>query len=191
MAARTRPTSWGIAITVATAVALTACNSDPGADSKSSSSSSSIATSAAPTSSTPSLAPAEADKRSASQAVVQLWSELDKLAGDPNLTLTSLAQVARGQALAQWQSNLSDQRARHWKQDGAVVVASSESSYIGNNIFKTVACVDVSKVNVVDAAGKSVLSAGRPSRTKYTYEVTKTAEGFFVTKDTMTGGVPC
>jgi hypothetical protein len=70
------------------------------------------------------------------------------------------------------------------------VVASSDSSYVGNNIFQTVACIDVSKVLVVDAAGKSVLSAGRPSRTKYTYEVTNTVDGFFVTKDTMSG-VPC
>jgi hypothetical protein len=190
MAARTRPTSWGIMITLAVAVALTSCSSDPGGSSKSPSSSSSFATSADPTPSATSLSPVEADKRSASRAVVQLWSELDKLAGDPNLTLTSLAQVARGQALAQWQSNLSDQRARHWKQDGAVVVASSDSSYVGNNIFQTVACIDVSKVLVVDAAGKSVLSAGRPSRTKYTYEVTNTVDGFFVTKDTMSG-VPC
>ncbi len=190
MAARTRPTSLGIAMTISVAAVLTSCSSDPGASSKSPSPSSSIATSVAPTASTTSLSPSEVDKRSASQAVVQLWSELDKLAGDPNLTLTSLAQVARGQALAQWQSNLSDQRARHWKQDGAVVVASSDSSYVGSNIFQTVACIDVSKVNVVDAAGKSVLSAGRPSRTKYTYEVTKTADGFFVTKDTMSG-VPC
>ena len=95
MAARTRPTSWGIAMTISVAAVLTSCSSDPGASSKSPSSSSSIATSVAPTASTTSLSPAEVDKRSASQAVVQLWSELDKLAGDPNLTLTSLAQVAR------------------------------------------------------------------------------------------------
>lgn len=189
MAAPTRPTSWGIVIALAAAAALTSCNSEPGTGSPTSAASG-TATTSSPTPSTTPLSPAEADKRSASQAVVHLWSELDKLAGDPSLSLTSLAQVARGQALAQWQSNLSDQRARHWKQVGAVVVASSESRYAGSNIFETVACINVSKVNVVDATGKSVLSAGRPGRTKYTYKVAKAADGFFVTEDTMSGA-PC
>lgn len=188
MAARTRPTAWGIAITLAVAAALTSCTSEEPTPTPAPSLSAPASSSS--TSSTTSISPEEADKRGATQAVVALWSELDRLAGDPALNLTSLAKVARGQALAQWQSNLSDQRARHWTQTGQVAVASSGSRYIGNNLFETVACIDVSKVNVVDAGGKSVLSAGRPSRAKYSYEVIKAPDGFFVTKDSL-NGAPC
>ena len=121
---------------------------------------------------------------------MSLWSELDGLASDPKQSLSSLVEVAHGQALAQWQRNISDQRARQWQQVGVATVISPTSSYSGNKIYKVAACIDVSKVNVVDASGKSVLSAARPDRTKYTYEVTKGAGGFFVTKDTMKGS-PC
>ena len=109
------------------------------------------------------------------------------MASDPSLSLNSLAMVARGQALSQWQSNLSDQRARQWKQTGSVIVSESSSRYLKSNTFEVSSCIDVSKVNVIDSAGKSVLAADRPNKTKYTYEVTKTPDGFFVTQDQMKG----
>jgi hypothetical protein len=48
----------------------------------------------------------------------------------------------------------------------------------------------VSKANVVDPAGKSVIAAGRQDRTEYTYKVQKAPGGFFVTED-MLKGQPC
>lgn len=101
-----------------------------------------------------------------------------------------LASVASGQALAQWQSNISDQRTRQWTQNGDVVVVSSVARYLRSGVYGVTACLDVSKVNVVDAKGKSVLAASRPDRVQYTYEVTKRADVFFVTRDSMKGS-PC
>ena len=53
------------------------------------------------------------------------------------------------------------------------------------NTFKVTACLDVSDVDVVDASGKSVVSAGRPDAQRYTYTVQKAPEGFFVVEDLL------
>ncbi|KGN41905.1 hypothetical protein N801_04265 [Knoellia aerolata DSM 18566] len=57
-------------------------------------------------------------------------------------------------------------------------------------LYQVSACVDVSKVNVVDKAGKSVVSAERQPRTRYTYKVQQDDGQFFVVEDLLKGE-PC
>ena len=104
--------------------------------------------------------------------------------------LDKLAAVARAQAIAQWRSNLTTYRRSGWKQVGDSTVLSAEAQSVDGKNFVVKACIDVSKANVVDRAGKSVIAAGRQDRTEYTYKVQKAPGGFFVTED-MLKGQPC
>lgn len=145
-------------------------------------------TTGAPSSSTPtptkSLTPAEQDLGAAEQSVTDYWRVLDSTASDPKSNLNVLATVARGQALAQWQSTLSEYRSKGWVQQGMASVVDPAATK-ANKKFTVTACIDVSAVDVVDAAGKSVVAQGRPAKQQYTYEVEKAPEGFFVTVDSL------
>lgn len=168
---------------------VTACNNSESLPVTSHTTSSSSTTS--PTSApTRTLSPAEKDLTSAKEAVSKLWSLTDELASDPTRNLGELSTVARDQAIAQWRSILTGERVKQWKQIGKATMVSSEAKATGANSFAVTACIDVSKVNVVDKAGKSVVGAGRLPRARDTYKVVKTPQGFFVTTDTL-GGEPC
>lgn len=83
-------------------------------------------------------------------------------------------------------------RGSEFKQVGSAVlgqpqVAPDESP----DAFNVKVCVDVSKVNVVDKDGKSVVSPNRLSKAAYNYSVQKGNDGrFYVATDTMKGE-PC
>lgn len=127
----------------------------------------------------------------AAQGLVQFWAELDKLATDPSKPLSDLTSVARGQALTQWQRNLTQMRGQGYKQVGSVVVAKpAVTKETATDTYQVKACIDVSKVNVVDQDGKSVVAPNRAPRTLYTYEVQRDGDKFFVTKDPLQGD-PC
>jgi hypothetical protein len=129
--------------------------------------------------------PAQQAENAAQQAVITFWAKLDDLASNPNLKLSGLTTTARGQALTQWQRNLTASRGAGHRQVGSVVVTSATATKAKKATYKVTACVDVSKVNVVDQQGKSVLAAGRRPRSQYTYQVTKDGAGFYVTRDTL------
>ena len=76
-----------------------------------SSSSRTAATSSTPTP-TRSLTPEEQDLRSAEEAITEYWKVIDEAASNPNQNLKVLATVARSQALAQWQTTLTTDRAK-------------------------------------------------------------------------------
>lgn len=118
------------------------------------------------------------------------WSAIDAVSVDPSTKLEQLASVARGQALAQWQSTIASDRANDLRQTGISQVTKAEAVALGAQAYRVVACIDVSAVDVVDRSGKSVVAAGRPDRQKYTYTVDKTTDGFFVTEDLLKGK-PC
>ena len=136
------------------------------------------------------LSPAEKDLKSANDAVSKFWSVTAELASDPYLSLGKLAAVASDQAIYQWRSILTGDRVKQLKQIGKATIVSSEAKATSENTFDVTACIDVSKVNVVDKNGKSVVAAGRLPRVQYTYKVAKIPSGFFVTKDTLKGK-PC
>ena len=69
-------------------------------------------------------------------------------------------------------------------------VLSAEAQAVDGKNFAVKACIDVSKANVVDQAGKSVIAAGRQDRMQYSYKVQKAHGGFFVTEDKLKGQ-PC
>ena len=181
-----------IAATLAVA-AITATSACTANDPKPtpSTTSSVIGTATTPTPSFTSLSPAEKDAKDAAQTITRFWGVLDELATDPKKSLDELATVSRDQAIAQWRSNLTSYRRSGWKQVGDSTVLSAEALAVdGKNTFTVKACIDVSKANVVDPAGKSVIAAGRQDRTEYTYKVQKAPGGFFVTED-MLKGQPC
>jgi hypothetical protein len=180
-----------IAATLALA-AITATSACATNDPKPSLSTTTSATSAAqtPTPSTASLSPAEQDAKDAAQTITRFWGVLDELASDPTKSLDKLAAVARAQAIAQWRSNLTTYRRSGWKQVGDSTVLSAEAQAVDGKNFVVKACIDVSKANVVDRAGKSVIAAGRQDRMEYSYKVQKAPEGFFVTEDKLKGN-PC
>ncbi|MBM6402287.1 hypothetical protein [Phycicoccus sonneratiae] len=181
------------AVAVLAAVALAGCNDGDATPTVSSATQTATATSAS-SSSTPtptkSLTPAEQDLVDAEQSVIDYWRVLDSTGADPKSNLNVLATVARGQALAQWQSTLSDYRSKGWVQQGAAKVVDPAAAKKANKKFSVTACIDVTGVEVVDASGKSVVASSRPNRQQYTYEVEKSPQGFFVTVDRLEGR-PC
>ena len=182
-----------IVAAVACAVALAGCNAEdtppsPGPTSPAPSAGT-TATSATPTP-TKTLSPEQQDLRSAEEAITQYWRVIDEAASDPTQSLNVLATVARSQALAQWQTTLAEYRTKQWKQVGRSSVDDAVAVTEDGKAFTVRACLDVSSLDVVDAAGKSIVVANRPAQQQYTYTVEKAPEGFFVIEDTLKGQ-PC
>lgn len=190
-----RQRTFAAMVVVASVVALAGCNADdtpPSASSAStaqSSSSGAAGTSSTPTPTKP-LSPEEQDLRSAEESITAYWKVIDEAASNPNQNLKVLARVARSQALAQWQSTLSEYQAKEWKQVGLSAVRDAEAATKDGKTFTVRACLDVSGLDVVDGSGKSVVAANRPAQQEYTYTVQKAPEGFFVIEDSLKGQ-PC
>ena len=184
---------FAVMAAVACAVALAGCNAEdtppsPGPTSPAPSAGT-TATSPTPTP-TKALTPEEQDVRSAEEAITQYWRVIDEAASDPTQSLNVLATVARSQALAQWQTTLAEYRTKQWKQVGRSSVDDAVAVTEDGKAFTVRACLDVSSLDVVDAAGKSIVVANRPAQQQYTYTVEKAPEGFFVIEDTLKGQ-PC
>lgn len=175
------------------ALGLSACD-DPNEPTPTSSTSPTASTSASSTSShSPSSSETveQRDARLAGESIVAFWAKQDALAANPQASLTELSVVARGQALTQWQRNLTAMRGKGTKTVGRVTVETSPGVLDAKTkLYNVTACVDVSKVNVVDKDGKSVVSADRPPRTRYTYKVEQDDGRFFVVEDLLKGE-PC
>ena len=192
MTTRSRIRAVGLAVTLA-AVSLTSACSDPEPPATTSTTSATFtptSTTTSTTSSPTSLTPAENDLKSAEDTIGLYWSVLDELAAHPKKSLNQVATVARDQAAEQSRIELGTLQSKGWTQVGQSVVRSSTATTKDGKTFAVVACIDVSEVNVVDKAGKSVVRPGRPDRQRYTYTVVKAPQGFFVTVDTLKG-TPC
>ena len=137
------------------------------------------------------ITPTPSAEEQAADAVVRFWAELDRVSADPNIPLSELTSVAGDQALRQWQVVMTQERGQGHRSVGATQVISPTATHdAATGTYRVVACVDVSKVNVVDQDGKSVVSPNRPPRTKYTYEVSRVEGSYFVVKDSLEGE-PC
>lgn len=149
------------------------------------------ATASESSTSTPSPSAPATPEAEAQKAVVAYWAALDVLASDPNASLSDLNVVARGQALRQWQRNLTELRGQAVKQVGNSVVREPKAVFdAASSLYAVTACVDVSGVNVIDKAGKSVVLATREPRVRYTYKVQRDASQYFVVEDLLQGK-PC
>ncbi|HET7477080.1 MAG TPA: hypothetical protein VFJ97_13795 [Dermatophilaceae bacterium] len=138
---------------------------------------------------TPPPSQAQLDLQSAEKGISNFWTVLDRLAADPRAKLDALATVSRSPSLGVWQQQLTKQRIDGRVQVGSSQVVQASATRKSAEEFAVVACIDVSKVNVVDKAGKSVVSANRLPRVKYEYVVTEgrgADAGFYVTQDRAT-----
>lgn len=188
MTTQSRARAIAAAATLVAAVLTSACN-DP-ATPTSSSTTTTPTPSTTTTTSTPSLSPAEKDLKAAADTISRYWKVLDGLATNPTKSLNLVATVARDQAATQSRNTLGTYQAKGWTLVGQTAVKSASASTKDGQTFAVTACIDVSKVNIVDKTGKSVVKAGRPDQQQYTYTVEKAPQGFFVTLDTLKGK-PC
>lgn len=190
MTTRSRTRALGAVASLAAVVLIFACNDPdlepPVTSSPTATSSTSTTTTATPTP----LTPAERDLKSAEETIGRYWKVLDELAADPKKSLNLVATVARGQAAMQSRNTLGTYQTKGWTLQGQTVVTSPTATSKDEKTFAVSACVDVSKVNIVDKAGKSVVRSGRADQQRYSYTVVKAPQGFFVTVDTLKGK-PC
>lgn len=176
-------------LAAAAVLALTAaCGpEDPATPTPSSSPSPSTSSSTPTQSPTKTETAEERDARMAEETIGSYWAMLDQLASDPKKSLSDLTTVARDDALEQWQQILTLRRGQEFTQVGSTTVDSPMAEGNGKGGWDAVACIDVSKVNLIDKAGKSVVKANRPSRVKYEFALVKDEGAFYVIRDKAVG----
>jgi ribosomal protein L24 len=130
----------------------------------------------------------EQNLREAEAAVSRFWSVIDGLSADPDSDLTELTTVSRGSVAAQWARNINQDRYDRVRSTGNVVVRNATAKPSKQrNVFDVTACIDVSKVNVTDKDGKSVVPADRPDRVGYDYAVEMDRQKWYVVKEKVNG----
>lgn len=130
---------------------------------------------------TPEPAPEEV---AAKQAVIDFWKVQDELAANPELSVTRLAEVARGQALDVHRTNLLDQAREGLRQVGTVEVTPTRAQAGESPEHMVVtACLDVTDVDIVNSDGDSVVPATRPDRAAYDYTVEREGDRWYVIED--------
>jgi hypothetical protein len=130
----------------------------------------------------------EQNLREAERAVSRFWSVIDRLSADPDSDLTELTTVSRGSVAAQWARNINQDRYDRVRSTGNVVVRKATAKLSKqSNVFDVTACIDVSKVNVTDKDGKSVVPADRPARVSYDYAVEMDRQKWYVVKEKVNG----
>ena len=126
--------------------------------------------------------------REAERAVFRFWSVIDGLSADPDSDLTELTTVSRGSVAAQWARNINQDRYDRVRSTGHVVVRNATAKPSKQrNVFDVTACIDVSKVNVTDKDGKSVVPADRPDRVGYDYAVEMDRQKWYVVREKVNG----
>ncbi len=124
-------------------------------------------------------------QRDAAEAVEQAWAMLDMVSQNLELEVGELAKVARGQAVAQWVSNVQSRRERNSVQSGdtEVTVTGVETITEGER-YEVTACLDWSDVEFNDVKpDRGELG----DRQQITYVVRPDAGGpeLFVTEDPL------
>jgi ribosomal protein L24 len=112
---------------------------------------------------------------------------IDRLSADPESDLTELTTVSRGSVAAQWARNINQYRYDLVITKGRVAVRDASANQTkDDDLFKVTACIDSSKVNLVDKNGKSVVPADGPRRVAYDYTVEKDGQRWYVIKEKVT-----
>ena len=129
----------------------------------------------------------EVDLRKAERAVYRFWRVIDRLSADPGSDLTELTTVSRGPVTAQWAKNINQYRFDEIKAEGRVAVRDVMSKQSkADDLYKVTACIDASKVNLVDKNGKSVVPPEGPRRVSYDYTVEKDQRKWYVIREKVT-----
>ncbi len=177
--------SWATGTLLLAAVsACGASDTDPPPDSESSSSSPATptpsATPTAPTASATPTSPSDAATADATSAVRNYFAVVDDLRSDPATGLKQLKAVATSVQLNAVETLIRRQRGEGQRQTGTTAISELkvQSANLDNSDpdagkVPTVVidvCWDVSKVDVLDKSGKSIVSANRPDTgwTRYT-----------------------
>ncbi len=192
---RTRTLGAGL---ILAAVALTsACNSAEGGPPGTTTSATATPTTTSPSPTptpTKTLSQAEKDIEAAEEAVEQFWAVRSRLAQTPEEPISELLKVTRGKTYETWARQMQVQRTKRLKQVGDPELVSVEGRATkkvdGRQTIRVDVCYDVSKVNVVDAEGKSVVSPDRVARARASYLVSEYRDGWFVIDD-ETKAKPC
>jgi hypothetical protein len=147
-----------------------------------------VASSAVPSrAASPSPAAEDVNLRKAERAVVRFWRVIDRLSADPDSDLTELTTVSRGSVAAQWARNLNQYRFDEVKAEGRVAVRDVVAKQTkDDDLYKVTACIDASKVNLVDKNGKSVVPPEGPRRVSYDYTVENDQQKWYVIKEKVT-----
>lgn len=142
-----------------------------------------------PSGTAPTNTGAEQNLQSAKAAVRDFWGVVDRLSAHPKAKLDELATVSRSPSIGVWRQIITKQRIDGQVQTGRSKVVTATAEKSAPRRFHITACIDVSKVNLVDKNGKSVVSANRLPRVKYQYVITKGTNGrFYVTNDKAISG---
>lgn len=141
-------------------------------------------------SSSPTPTPSSAGEKAAADAVVSYIRTYDRLGADPASDLIELLNVARGDALAQAQYNLTYYRGHAWRVVGdrvPVFVGSAPGSDATQ--WSITVCIDVTGVDVLDSTGVSVQNPDGPSSVLTDFLVNRdgSTEVWHVTKEEATG----
>jgi hypothetical protein len=152
--------------------AVSACGSNDADPSPAPTTSTSVPT--APTTSASPTSPSAQASSDAEAAVRRYYAVLDELGGDPTSSLSKLRTVATSTQLSAMRTVLRQQHARHERQTGSLVVADTKVQSVSLDNSDPSAgkvpavvidvCWDVSKVDVLNAKGTSVISPSRPDR---------------------------
>jgi hypothetical protein len=137
---------------------------------------------------TPSPSAEELKLRKAERAVVRFWRVIDRLSADPDSDLTELTTVSRGSVAAQWAKNINQDRYNRVRSSGNVVVRDAMAKRSKKrDMFRVMACIDVSGVRLRDEDDKSVVPPDRPPRVSYSYAVEMDEQQWYVVKEKVTG----
>jgi hypothetical protein len=130
----------------------------------------------------------ELNLRKAERAVSRFWRVIDRLSADPDSDLTELTTVSRGSVAAQWAKNINHDRYNRVRSSGNVVVRDAIAKRSKKrDMFRVMACIDVSGVRLRDENGKSVVAPDRPPRVSYNYGVEMDEQKWYVVKEKVTG----
>ena len=180
-----------LAVTLLTLLPLAACAPSGGVPTPSPTPT--VASPSATPTATPS--PSEPARHTAAKDTVARWFQTtDSLGQSPDLPLDKLLTVSRGTAYQTWVQALQVRRVHGHTQVGDTVLisltAQDAAPIEGRTVVTVAACYDVSKVNLVDATGSSVVSPDRVPRAKAEFTVAQYTDGWFVVDD-VTKGEPC
>lgn len=157
---------------IAAVLACAACSSGEPASKEATASPTSSAATASPSASAPATASSTGPSESvraqpALDAVQEYYRTTDQLFTDPAVSIDRASTVAGGSELEQVRRLVQQQRLGGERQTGSVVVRDlvATDEEVGPSASVDVdACLDVSGVDVVDAAGQSVVTGDRADR---------------------------
>ncbi len=122
----------------------------------------------------------------AGQAVIDFWAMVDRLSKDPDVPVQEMADVARGQAVAQWVSNIQARRDQEVVQigDTKVVITDVETIEEGQR-YEVTTCLDWSQV-LANGVKPERGELGDRQQITYVVRPDATSEGeLFVTDDPL------